>query len=142
MKAEEHGRHAGGSERVLEGVGAALPALARAAKLGRRAASVGFDWANAAGVIEKVREEISEVEAANAGNAGNLGEEIGDLLFSVANLARHADVDPEEALRCANRKFERRFASVEDAVRASGRKWSDFSAEELETYWTRAKQTR
>ena len=140
LKAREQERVAGGRERVLGGVGMALPALARAAKLGRRAASVGFDWPDMAGVTAKIREEIDEVQAAISGPPEDLDEEIGDLLFSVANLARHAHVDPEEALRRANRKFERRFQHVEDLVRRSGREWSDFSAGELDAFWSEAKR--
>ncbi len=137
LKAEEEGR-SGGRSPVLAGVALALPALARAAKLGRRAGSVGFDWPDLAGVIGKVREELAEIEAAG-GRPDALAEEIGDLLFAVANLARHADFDPEEALRKANRKFERRFAEVEDAVRRSGHPWADFTAGELDVLWERAK---
>lgn len=140
LKAREQGRDAGGAQRVLGGVARALPALSRAAKLGRRAAGVGFDWPDMAGVLDKVREETVEVEEAARNDRARLAEEIGDLLFAVANLARHADVDPEEALRLANRKFEARFDAVEGRVRQSGRSWRDFSALELDEIWTQVKR--
>lgn len=128
-----------GAAGVLAGVAQALPSLARAAKLGRRAAAVGFDWPDAAGVAEKVREELAEFEAAPADAPEARAEEIGDLLFSVANLARHAGVDPEEALRRANRKFEARFREVERLVAESGRDWPKHSPAELDALWNRAK---
>ncbi len=139
LKAAEQGRGPGGDQRVLAGVAHALPALSRAAKLGRRAAAVGFDWTSFVGVLAKVREELAEVESAEQQGSAALAEEIGDLLFSVVNLARRADVDPEEALRLGNAKFERRFDLVERSVRASGRRWESFGAEELEAFWQQAK---
>jgi MazG family protein len=140
LKAREQGRDARGAQRVLGGVAQALPALSRAAKLGRRAAGVGFDWPDIAGVLDKVREETVEVEEAARNDRARLAEEIGDLLFAVANLARHADVDPEEALRLANRKFETRFDAVEGRVRQSGRGWRDFSPRELDEIWVQVKR--
>ena len=139
IKATEQGRSPGGDVRLLAGVSIALPALARAAKLGRRAATVGFDWAELPGVIAKVHEELAEVEAVPPGDMPQLEEEIGDLLFTVANLARRAELDPEEALRKANRKFERRFDLVERQVRDSGRDWSGFTPSELDAFWNKAK---
>jgi nucleoside triphosphate diphosphatase len=139
LKAREQGRDAGGNKRILGGVALSLPALARAAKLGRRAAGVGFDWPDLAGVMAKVHEETAEVEAAISGNPARLAEEIGDLLLAVANLARHANVDPEDALRQANRKFERRFDQIEQRVRDSGREWAGFSPEELDRLWNAVK---
>lgn len=139
LKAAEQGREPGGEQRVLAGVAHALPALSRAAKLGRRAAAVGFDWTSFAGVLAKVREELAEVESAEEQGSATLAEEIGDLLFSVVNLARRANVDPEEALRLGNAKFERRFDAVERSVRSSGRRWESFSAEELDAFWQQAK---
>lgn len=137
FKADERRRadHTG----VLAGVAHALPGLARAAKLGRRAAGVGFDWPDLPGVVAKVREELAEVEAADG--PAHRQEEIGDLLFAVAQLARHAGVDAEEALRQANRKFEQRFARVERGIGASGRDWPDYSAAELDQLWNEAKRT-
>lgn len=125
---------------ALDGVGLALPALARAAKLGRRAARVGFDWPDVAGVRDKLTEELAELDDARAGgDAGAIRDEVGDLLFTVVNLARHLDVDPEDALRAANRKFEGRFRHLEAAVRATGRDVADCSAAELDARWTAAK---
>jgi ATP diphosphatase len=139
LKAREQGREPGGVDGALDGLATALPALARAAKLGRRAAGVGFDWPDASGVLEKLGEEIAELESARTGDNGGVTEEVGDLLFTAANLARHLDVDAEDALRRANAKFERRFRHVERQVRESGRPWRDFSPAELDGLWERAK---
>ena len=116
----------------------ALPALARADKVSRRAAATGFDWPDAAQVLAKVREETDEVEESlSAGDPEAVAEEIGDLLFSVANLARHAGVDPEEALRRGTRKFERRFAAM--AARLDGGlEASDLTT--MEAAWQAAKR--
>lgn len=141
FKARERERSGHGGERQLAGIARALPALSRAEKLGRRAAAVGFDWAAPAEVCAKIDEEVTELNAAIAGNHGDIKEEFGDLLFTIANLARHLDLDPEEALRLANNKFEKRFSEVEDAVRRSGRPWEDFSAKELDDLWKAAKTT-
>lgn len=136
------GERAGGSDgSVLAGVEQAVPALTRARKLGRRAASVGFDWPDPEGVIAKLREELDELLAARASaDADAIEDEMGDLLFTAANLARRLDVDPEEALRRANRKFERRFRTLEAEVLASARPWESFSVEELESIWDRVKR--
>jgi MazG family protein len=105
---------AGAAASVLDGVALALPALLRAAKISRRAARIGFDWPDAQGVLAKIREEIVEIEAEIAtGDAERLEDEVGDLLFAAANLARKLDVEPETALRRATAKFERRFRRVE-----------------------------
>ncbi len=108
---------AGGGESVLDGVALALPALLRAAKISRRAARIGFDWPDARAVLPKIAEETAEIEAALDGAAGPaaLEEEVGDLLFAAANLARKLDVEPETALRRATAKFERRFRALEAA---------------------------
>lgn len=117
----------------------ALPALARADKVSRRAAATGFDWPDAAQVLAKVREETDEVEESlSAGDAEAVAEEIGDLLFSVANLARHAGVDPEEALRRGTRKFERRFAAM--AARLDG-PLEDSDLATMEAAWQAVKRT-
>ena len=129
-----------GTQQVLAGVALALPGLVRATKLGRRAASVGFDWPDAAGAMAKVREELAEVEAASVSSPGSVGEEIGDLLLAVASLARHLDVDPEEELRRANAKFERRFSHVERRVTAAGGTWQGRSPDELDAYWRESKR--
>lgn len=130
---------------ALSGVPRALPALARAAKLGRRAGRVGFDWADAAAVREKVMEELAEVDAEVPGAPGgtpdpeSLAEELGDLLFATANWSRHLGVDPEEALRRANGKFERRFAAMEVLARSQGLEPDSLSAGQWEALWMQAK---
>jgi nucleoside triphosphate diphosphatase len=125
---------------VLAGVPVALPALTRAEKLSRKAASVGFDWPEPAQVIAKVREELAEVEHELQGrNRAALEGEVGDLLFAVANLARHLDVDAEKALRGTNAKFERRFRSIESALAAEGRTPAEASLDEMEALWGEVK---
>ncbi|MCJ2122173.1 nucleoside triphosphate pyrophosphohydrolase [Methylobacterium sp. J-077] len=125
----------------LGGVARALPALARAEKISRRAAAYGFDWGNAAQVIDKVREETDEVaEALAAGDPQALSEEIGDLLFSVANLARHAGIDPETALRDGTAKFERRFAAMAEHLKAAGGELGRSDLAALEAAWQAAKR--
>ncbi len=123
---------------LLDDVPRALPALLRALKLQKRAASVGFDWDSAPKVLEKVIEEAHEiVEAQEQGlPQEKIAEEVGDLLFVAANLARHLKVDPEDALRGANAKFERRFRFIE---RSLGSRLEEASLEEMEALWQRAK---
>src|SRR6478736_7380582 len=107
---------------LLSGVKAGQPALTRAMELQRKASTVGFDWNDPRAVLAKIREEADEIEAAlDAHDAKETGEEIGDLLFAVVNLARHADADPETVLSGTNAKFERRFASIEAALAAQGK---------------------
>ena len=131
----------GGQAGVLDGVTLGLPALTRAAKLGRRAAGAGFDWQTPRGVLDKVREEVGELEeAVAAGSASQMREELGDLLFSVAQLARHLGVDPEGALREAGGKFEQRFRTMEARATAEGRILAGLSAAELEDLWLEAKR--
>lgn len=126
---------------ILSDVPHALPALTRAWKLQAKASTVGFDWNDARLVLAKVREEIGEVEAAlESGDRAHTIEEIGDLLFVVANIARHVDADPESALAAANMKFERRFRSIETALAAQGRSPAEATLEEMEALWVRAKQ--
>ena len=121
---------------LLDDVPLGLPALTRAAKLGRRAARIDFDWKDAAGAREKVGEELGELDAAIAdGASGRVTHELGDLLLAVTNLARHLGVDAEGALRAANRRFETRFRQVEARVAAGGGR----SADELDRYWREAK---
>jgi MazG family protein len=140
LKAAETEARAAGPGALLGAVPAALPALSRAVKLGRRAAAVGFDWADAMGVRRKIAEELAEVdEALSHGDTAALEEEVGDLLFAVANFARHAQLDPEGALRAANAKFTRRFAALEACVAGSGRSWAQLSAAELDALWTAVK---
>ena len=126
---------------VLAGVAKALPALKRAQKLGKRAATVGFDWPDRKGVHEKIQEELAELEqAVGARDRDDIEEEFGDLLFAVVNLARHLKVDPENALRRANDKFERRFRTMEADIDASGRQFRDFNLEGLDRLWRKAKK--
>ena len=127
---------------ALDGVALALPALTRAAKLQSKAGAVGFDWNNARAVLAKIREEADEIEAElDADNAGRVAGEIGDLLFAVTNLARHLGVDPEAALRLTNAKFERRFASIEAALRMTGKSPETASLAEMDALWDEAKET-
>ncbi|AIZ32023.1 nucleoside triphosphate pyrophosphohydrolase [Pseudomonas parafulva] len=126
---------------LLDDVPAALPALSRAAKLQKRAATVGFDWPEALPVLDKVREELDEVLQAMAeGDALALEDEVGDLLFAAVNLARHLKLDPENALRGANRKFERRFRFIEQALRDASRPIEACSLDELDALWGEAKR--
>jgi len=132
---------AGSGAGALDGIARTLPALARSEKLGKRAARVGFDWPDLAGVLAKVREEIAELEsAAQANDPAHLREELGDLLFSLAQVARRLDLDAEDALRAANAKFERRFRHVEAALQARGLQPSDVGLGELEALWAAAKK--
>jgi MazG family protein len=130
---------AGGVDSVLDGVALALPALLRAAKISRRAARIGFDWPDARGVIGKIAEEIAEIEdaIASGGDPAALEEEVGDLLFAVANLARKLEVEPETALRRATAKFERRFRRVEALARERG---IGADLNRLEALWTEVKR--
>ena len=129
-----------GEIKVLDDIPLAIPALSRATKLQKRAASVGFDWPTTAGVIEKVKEEIDELEAEiSIGNSAAITEELGDLLFSCVNLARHLEVNPETAMRAANAKFKRRFDKVETL--AGGAEIQNLSASELELLWDKVKQS-
>ena len=117
-----------------------LPALTRAVKLQNRAARVGFDWPDAGAVLDKVAEETAElVEARDAGDAERLAEEYGDLMFVMANLARHLGLDPEAALRAANAKFTRRFEAIEAALAAEGRTPAESTLAEMDALWDRAK---
>ena len=129
---------------ALDGVALALPALLRAQKLQRRAARVGFDWAESAPILAKIEEELAELRAemANATETrsrARLEDELGDLLFSVVNLARRLELDPEAALRGANGKFERRFRRVEELLRADGKSAEGAGLAEMEAHWRRAK---
>ncbi len=128
----------GGS--VLEDPGPATPSLLSAFQLGRRVSAYGFDWPDAAGVLAKVREETGELEAAvSEADAAGIEEEIGDLLFSLANLSRKAGINPELALRKANAKFVRRFRALENEVRSSGRELGRLSLTEMDAIWERNK---
>ena len=134
----ESGAEAG----TLDGIARALPALLRAEKIQKRAARVGFDWNATGPVIDKIEEELrelrSEIEAGTI-ERERVEDELGDVLFAVANLARHCKVDPEAALRSTNDKFERRFRYIERRLAEIGRRPSDASLEEMERLWTEAK---
>jgi len=129
-------RAASGS--ALDGVARALPALKRAQKLGQRAARVGFDWPDADGPADKIREELGEL--ADADTAAARRHELGDVLFAVVNLARHLHVDPEQALGDANRRFEQRFRLLEGDLTATGRELAEYDLEALEAAWQAAKK--
>jgi ATP diphosphatase len=139
MKAAERAaRDAGG---VLDDVALGLPALLRALKLQKRAARVGFDWPDAGQVIDKIAEEAREVVAARATlSQAEITDEMGDLLFAVANLARHLGVDPEAALRGTNAKFTRRFRHIEAGLAERGRGPAEASLDEMEALWQAAKR--
>jgi ATP diphosphatase len=135
--------HAGAPSRssVLDGIALSLPALSRAVKLQARAAGVGFDWQTPGPILDKLAEEIAELsEAMTSKDAQAIKDEIGDLIFTVANLARRLDVDPETAARAANAKFECRFRAMEDSAVRSGRDMKAMSLEELEALWVEAKR--
>jgi MazG family protein len=154
-RAEAAGEGPAADHSALADVPRALPALTRAAKLGRRAARVGFDWETASQVRDKVLEEVREIEEALAaqsssdrshpddrgpGEDGKLAEEIGDLLFAVANWGLHLKIDPEEALRAANAKFERRFRRMEALAAAQEKPLQALDAEQWDALWRQAKR--
>jgi len=126
---------------VLDGVSAALPELARAAKLQKRAATVGFDWPDATGVFDKIQEEIAELQQAHACGEGTerVADELGDLLFACVNLSRHLGVDSGRALRSANGKFDRRFRQLERNIRDRGESITDLDLDALENEWRAVK---
>ncbi len=143
LKAAERRQRAGADTPpgVLDGVARALPALMRAEKLQKRAAKVGFDWETPAGVAAKIREELAELEQALATgeSRGRLQEEMGDLLFSCVNLARHLGLDAEQSLRAGNDKFERRFRAMEGYLAAAGLDPATATPEALENAWEAVK---
>ena len=126
---------------TLDGIALALPALLRAIKLQNRAARVGFDWPNLVPVMDKLREELAEIEheIATGGGPDRLEDELGDLLFVVANVARHLGIDPEAALRRTNAKFERRFRRIEELLAQKGITPSSSTLEEMDALWDQAK---
>ena len=142
QKAAERSARAerGADSSVLADLPVALPALTRGLKLQRRAARVGFDWPDPGPVLDKLREELAELDdARREGNAAGVAEEVGDLLFTLVNLARKLDVDPEAALRATNAKFERRFRHLEAAVAAQGRRPQELGLDALDKLWDSAK---
>jgi MazG family protein len=140
--AERAAKQAAEPAGALDGVARALPALLRAEKIQKRAARVGFDWKDTAPVIDKIEEELGELRAeitAGTVDQARLTDELGDVLFAVANLARHCKVDPEAALRATNDKFERRFGYIERQLALQGRKPVDATLGEMEALWQEAK---
>lgn len=132
LKRKESGRTS-----VLDGVPASLPALQRAARIQDKAAKVGFDWPDASGVLEKIREEIDEFAAAVTQEEKE--DEFGDILFSLVNLSRHIDIEAERSLRQATKKFEERFRRVEALVEEDGKSWQNYSLEALDALWNSVK---
>jgi MazG family protein len=140
IKATEQ-KHAGQEQSVLRGMPKALPALLAAHEIGTRVAAVGFDWAQPADVVAKIDEEVRELEAAlEHEGAARIEEEMGDLLFAVANLTRKLGIEAESALRKANQKFTARFQALERALEAKGRSVHDASLEEMEEVWQAVKR--
>ena len=143
---EEKALQKGETPSILDGVAMGYPALLRAFKLQKRAARVGFDWPEAEPVIDKLQEEMAELAAEithaaeKGGNKGRIEAELGDILFAYANLARFLDVDPEAALRGANRRFETRFRRIEELLAEQGASMSDQPIEALEKLWQQAKR--
>lgn len=136
LKEREDGR-----DSALDGVPTALPALLRALRLGEKAAGVGFDWPDRAGVVAKLDEERAELEdAIESGDAAAIAHEAGDYLFTVVNLCRHLGVDPESALQDTTRRFERRFREVESTAKREGRRLRDLELDDLEARWQAAKR--
>lgn len=126
---------------VLDDVPVALPALTRAAKLGKRAARVGFEWPDVQGAIDKLGEEVDELRAAvNDTSVAHIEDELGDVLFCVVNICRHLQIDPETALRKTNHKFERRFRHVERRFQEQQRNMTGAPLAEMDRYWDEAKQ--
>jgi MazG family protein len=144
IKAQERGAGAP-PKTLLGGVPAALPALLRAHQIGSRAASVNFDWLAAQDVVDKMQEEVDEIREAvqdsNGADPRRIEEEVGDLLFAIANLSRKLGVEPETALRKANDKFTRRFTAMEKRIETSGRRMREMSLEEMEAEWQIVKAT-
>ena len=126
---------------LLDGIPKSMPALNQAFRLGEKAAGVGYDWRTAEDVLEKVREEVEELAVeVKSRDKQKQAEEIGDLLFVVASLARKLEIDPEQALKISLRKFHERFKYIEKQVLASGKGWQEFTLEQLEAWWVESKR--
>lgn len=139
IKAEEK-KAKGGDKSLLSNVPPSLPALLKAYRLGDKASHVGFDWPNAEGILAKIKEEVAELEAeVKANDKEKMSDEFGDLLFSLANMARSLKINPEDALRRTCDKFTRRFRLIEEKVASSRKKWEEFTLEELDAFWSEAK---
>ncbi len=127
---------------LLDEISPAMPPMARAVKLQAKAGTVGFDWNDPKAVLRKLREEIDEIDAAlESGEKPAIQDEIGDMMFAIANLARHLDIDPDTALAGTNAKFMRRFAFIEQALAAQGRTLVESSLDEMDALWNEAKQS-
>jgi MazG family protein len=137
---EQLKRNETGRTSIIDGVPTSLPSLQRAARIQEKASKVGFDWDNKESVIEKVREEFEEFITAT--NDTEREEEFGDLLFSLVNFSRHQKIEAERSLRSATIKFDKRFRQVEQLVEASGKPWSDYTLEELDQFWDKAKEIK
>lgn len=130
----------GENKSVLAGIPSTMPALTMAYRIGEKAGGVGFDWHDAAEVIDKLNEELQEISKALVSKDKlKLSEEIGDLLFAVASMARKLEIDPEQALRKSLRKFRQRFEKLQQEITQSGKKFEDFSIEQLEEIWQKIK---
>jgi tetrapyrrole methylase family protein/MazG family protein len=142
IKAAERAAKGTGDESMLDSVSRSIPAVMEAFQMTTKVARVGFDWPDAGGALAKLDEETGELRGAIAGGGDHaaLNEEVGDLLFVAVNVARLLGVDPEAALKAANRKFRRRFRHVEDALRAQGRKPADATLPEMDALWDEAKR--
>jgi MazG family protein len=146
LKADERlasGKAVKDHDSILDEVPVHFPALLEGLKLTKKAAKTGFDWENAEQIFDKLDEEVAELkEALGNGDSEHGGEEIGDLLFVVMNLARHLDVEPETALKRTNRKFRERFRYIEDTLKEGGRSLDDADLREMDNLWNLAKQAR
>lgn len=135
-------RRGKGYQKLLDDVPLALPSIQRAQKIQKRAAKVGMDWPTKGAVLEKLEEELMELTAAiQSGDDQQVNEELGDLMFSCVNLARHFKLDADQVLRTANNKFQRRIHAMEQTLQVDNRQWQDCSAEDLDRYWSLAKET-
>lgn len=133
----------GTERRLLDGVPKSMPALTRAFRFGEKAGGVGFDWPDVESILEKVDEELAELRVEiKSGNKEKQTEEVGDLLFVIASLARKLEINPEDALRKSLGKFHARFAYIEEKVSSSGKSWDNFTLDELEAWWQQAKGAR
>ena len=143
LKAKERDEGRSAENTILSGVPRTLPALLRAYELSARAAAVGFDWIKSADVVDKIEEEVRELREMTENepsNAARIEEEMGDLLFSIVNLARKLGIEPEAALRLANEKFQTRFDGMEHQVRQEGRQWRELTLDEMEARWKEQKE--
>ena len=141
IKSQERGERTTGSG-LLDDIPDSLPSLMRASRIGARTARVGFDWDESRDVLEKVDEELTELrEAIDADEQAHVDEELGDLLFTLANLARKLNLDPESSLRSANQKFKRRFQLLEENLSKQGKSLHEATSEELEQEWRTVKLT-